>query len=82
MFSSPALVVVLSKHTALADMRHVLRHGQLRSYRSEPLLMRYVQLVVAAALITTNEGEEPLVLLAQRPPGKSMEGLWEFPVPH
>jgi len=44
--------------------------------------MRYVQLVVAAALITTNKGEEPLVLLAQRPPGKSMEGLWEFPVPH
>jgi 8-oxo-dGTP diphosphatase len=35
-------------------------------------------LVVAAALIQTG-GEEPLVLLAQRPQGKSMAGQWEFP---
>ena len=32
-------------------------------------------LVAAAALVDTDGG----VLLAQRPPGKSMAGLWEFP---
>jgi 8-oxo-dGTP diphosphatase len=35
-------------------------------------------LVVAAALIQSG-GEEPLVLLAQRPEGKSLAGQWEFP---
>jgi 8-oxo-dGTP diphosphatase len=34
-----------------------------------------VVLVVAVALIDGSNR----VLLAQRPPGKSMEGLWEFP---
>jgi 8-oxo-dGTP diphosphatase len=34
-----------------------------------------LQLVVAAALIDP----EGRVLIAQRPPGKSMAGLWEFP---
>jgi len=39
---------------------------------------RRVMLVVAAALIRCG-GDEPLVLLAQRPPGKSLAGQWEFP---
>src|ERR1700733_2382371 len=34
-----------------------------------------ILLVVAVALIDA----DGRVLLAQRPPGKSMEGLWEFP---
>ena len=33
-------------------------------------------LLVAAAALIDRDGR---VLLAQRPPGKSMEGLWEFP---
>ncbi len=33
-------------------------------------------LLVSAALLMNKEGK---VLLAQRPPGKSMAGLWEFP---
>lgn len=37
--------------------------------------MTQVVLVSAVALIDT----DGRVLLAQRPPGKSMEGLWEFP---
>ena len=36
-------------------------------------------LVVAAALIRRDAGGPPTVLLAQRPPGKAMAGLWEFP---
>jgi 8-oxo-dGTP diphosphatase len=39
--------------------------------------MRLV-LVVAAALIDST-GPHPRVLLAQRPEGKAMAGLWEFP---
>ena len=39
-----------------------------------------VLLVVAAALLRRDpETQEPSVLLAQRPAGKSMAGLWEFP---
>jgi 8-oxo-dGTP diphosphatase len=34
------------------------------------------QLLVAAAALIDDDGR---VLLAQRPPGKSMAGLWEFP---
>jgi 8-oxo-dGTP diphosphatase len=37
--------------------------------------VRPIVLVVAAALVD----DEGRVLLAQRPPGKSMAGLWEFP---
>lgn len=53
----------MSCHEALANARPVLA-------KALPML-----LVAAAALI------EPggRVLLAQRPPGKSMAGLWEFP---
>lgn len=38
-------------------------------------MARKIVLVVAAALIDV----DGRVLLAQRPPGKSMAGLWEFP---
>lgn len=37
--------------------------------------MKPIVLVVAAALIDADNR----VLIAQRPPGKSMAGLWEFP---
>ena len=55
-------------------------HGTARTQQAlasasgeKPIVM-----VVAAALITTRS-PRPQVLLAQRPAGKSMAGLWEFP---
>lgn len=42
----------------------------MENYASKPLL-----LVVAIAMIDT----DGRVLMAQRPPGKSLAGLWEFP---
>ena len=36
-------------------------------------------LLVAAAAIVRREGGVPQVLLAQRPAGKPLAGLWEFP---
>lgn len=42
---------------------------------SASTVVRPLLLVVAAALIDA----EGLVLLARRPPGKAMAGLWEFP---
>jgi 8-oxo-dGTP diphosphatase len=53
--------------------RRVLQQVQWRKHRAQsapPIL-----LVVAVALIDA----DGRVLLAQRPPGKSMAGLWEFP---
>ena len=39
-----------------------------------------VLVVVAAALLRRNAGtQQQSVLLAQRPPGKALAGLWEFP---
>ncbi len=42
---------------------------------SEPLLAKPIQLIVAAALIDS----DGRVLIGQRPEGKSLAGLWEFP---
>jgi len=42
---------------------------------SEPSLAKPIQLIVAAALIDS----DGRVLIGQRPEGKSLAGLWEFP---
>jgi 8-oxo-dGTP diphosphatase len=39
-------------------------------------MMQHPLLLVAACALIDPDGR---VLIAQRPPGKSMEGLWEFP---
>eukprot|EP00967_Tisochrysis_lutea_P142934 scaffold264858_cov28-Tisochrysis_lutea.AAC.3 len=49
-----------------------------RAGRARLVATQRILLVVAAALIRC-DGEQPLVLLAQRPSGKSMAGQWEFP---
>jgi len=49
-------------------------HFVLAIEREEPVTVKLV-LVAACALVDT----DGRVLIAQRPPGKSMAGLWEFP---
>lgn len=58
----------------LRSHARLYRHQRLVSHLSTPEHKPLV-LVVAAALID----EQQRVLLAQRPAGKSMAGLWEFP---
>jgi 8-oxo-dGTP diphosphatase len=53
--------------------RRAIAHAQWRKQRAD--FAPPVLLVVAVALIDA----DGRVLLAQRPPGKSMAGLWEFP---
>ena len=42
---------------------------------TDPLMTKLILLVAAAALVD----QDNRVLIAQRPPAKSMAGLWEFP---
>jgi 8-oxo-dGTP diphosphatase len=51
--------------------------GQLRGGRGSGamLMTKPILLVVAAALVDVDNR----VLIAERPPGRSMAGLWEFP---
>jgi 8-oxo-dGTP diphosphatase len=55
----------------------VLRsRSELRAKRAEGNLMSLRVILVAAVALIDADGR---VLLARRPPGKSMAGLWEFP---
>ena len=49
--------------------------GDCAQHRRDYLVAAPVLLVVAAALVDA----DGRILLAQRPPGKSLAGLWEFP---
>jgi 8-oxo-dGTP diphosphatase len=42
-------------------------------------LMRVVHVVAAALVAAPDSAEAGRILLAQRPPGKSLAGTWEFP---
>ena len=46
---------------------------------SSDIVERKTVLVVAAMLVSHKRSPRPMVLLAQRPAGKSLAGLWEFP---
>ena len=58
-----------------ADARELCYQGMARSVQSRTVPLPKLLLVVAAALVDP----DGRVLVSQRPEGKSLAGLWEFP---